>query len=276
MSNASQSPPAKRLRQAIARAGRGLILVVTGAGASYASGIPTFRGRELEAVWRQEDMALATRRAFEMDPVAHWSWYLRRFERLEAALPNPGHRALVELERWQLRRRGDFLLVTQNIDTLHEQAGSRRLIKVHGSSDRLRCSRHGCRHGSPRGSLRRADVDLTSFRRSPERRHLPTCPECGALLRAHVLFFDEMYDEHVDYRFGAVLEAADQAALMLFVGTSFSVGVTDLLVQAAARRRVPALSVDPGGPRLPSWRGVETLSAAAEELLPEVCAGLRA
>ncbi len=216
-------------------------------------------------------MALATRRAFELDPVAQWSWYLRRFERLERARHNPAHRALAELERWQVGRGGGFLLVTQNIDTLHEQAGSRRLIKVHGSSDRLRCSRPGCRHGAPAGSLDRAKVDLAPFRRSAERRHLPTCPECGALLRAHVLFFDEMYDEHVDYRFDEVQRAADEAELMIFIGTSFSVGVTDLLVRAAALRGAPRLSVDPAAAPQPAWNGVETLAAAAEDLLPAVC-----
>jgi len=272
----AQSPPASRLLEAIREAGRGLILVVTGAGASHASGIPTFRGREPEAVWKQDDIALATRETFELDPVAQWSWYLRRFERLEEARPNPGHRALVELERWQVAHGGDFLLVTQNIDTLHEEAGSRRLIKVHGSSDRLRCSRHGCRHAAPTGSLDRSRVDLTDFRRSPERRHLPTCPECGALLRAHVLFFDEMYDEHVDYRFAEVERSAEEAALMIFIGTSFSVGVTDLLVRAAAHRGVPRLSVDPGGARQPPWTGIETLAATAEDLLPDVCERLRA
>lgn len=245
--------------------------MITGAGASRASGIPTFRGRDPEAVWKQEDINLATRHTFEVDPVAQWSWYLRRFERLERARPNPGHLALVALERWQTARGGDFLLITQNIDTLHEQAGSRRLIKVHGSSDRLRCSRNGCRNAAPSGSIERSQIDLTDFRRSTERRHLPTCPECGALLRAHVLFFDEMYDEHVDYRFAEVVRSADEAELMLFIGTSFSVGVTELLVSAAARRGVPRLSVDPGGNPQPSWTGIETLAMPAEELLPEVC-----
>ena len=216
-------------------------------------------------------MELATRRAFEQDPLAQWSWYLRRFERLESARPNAAHLALVELERWQLARGGDFLLVTQNIDTLHEDAGSRRLIKVHGSSDRLRCSRYGCRNAAPAGSLDRSQIDLSSFRRCPEHRHLPTCPACGALLRAHVLFFDEMYDEHADYRFAEVQRSAAEAALMIFIGTSFSVGVTELLVRAAAQRGVPRLSVDPGGGPQPRWTGIETLAAPAEDLLPEVC-----
>ena len=276
LTSTPQSPRASRLAEAIQKAGDGLVLVVTGAGISKASGIATFRGTEAEAVWRQDDMALATRHAFLTDPVAQWSWYLRRFERLDTARPNPGHRALVDLERWQTSRGGEFLLVTQNIDTLHEQAGSRRLIKVHGSSDRLRCSRHGCRHAAPAGSLERARFDLPGFRRSPEIGLLPTCPECGALVRAHVLFFDEMYDEHVDYRFADVLRAAEAAALVLFAGTSFAVGVTDLLVRAAARRRLPCFSVDPVGARHTPWSGIETLAATAETLLPEVSRALGA
>lgn len=250
--------------------------MVTGAGASHASGIPTFRGNDPEAVWKQDDVALATRHAFEIDPVTQWSWYLRRFERLAEARPNPAHRALVELERWQVARGGDFLLVTQNIDTLHEQAGSRRLIKVHGTSDRLRCSRPGCENAAPRGSVDRAAVDLAPFRAAPGRDTLPVCPACGALLRAHVLFFDETYDEHADYRFDEVERAAETAALLLFVGTSFSVGVTELLALAAVRRGAPRLSIDPGGAHQPAWSGIETLAEPAEELLPEVCARLGA
>jgi NAD-dependent deacetylase len=276
LSAALQSRLAERLAQAVRDAGRRLFLVVTGAGVSHASGIPTFRGREPEAVWKQDDVVLATRHTFELDPVAQWRWYLRRFERLESAEPNAAHRALADLERWQVERGGRFLLVTQNIDTLHEEAGSSRLIKVHGTSDRLRCSRHGCRYAAPAGSLERTSVDLTDFRHSPERRHLPTCPACGALLRAHVLFFDEMYDEHVDYRFAEVERAADEAALVLFVGTSFSVGVTELLLQAAALRGVPRLSVDPGGAPQASWTGIETFAASAEDLLPDVCRRLEA
>ena len=269
-------PLVLRLLERVEAVGRGLLLVCTGAGASRASGVPTFRGSEPEAVWRQEDRSLATRQTLETDPVAQWRWYLRRFERLEAARPNAGHRALVELERWQRARGGEFLLVTQNIDTLHEQAGARTLIKVHGTSDRVRCSRYGCRLGAPAGSLPRSEIELDPFRESPTLDHLPTCPDCGALLRAHVLFFDEVYDEHLDYRFDEVLKAADEAALVLFVGTSFAVGVTDLLVRSASRRAVPRLSIDPAGARLPRWSGVEPLAAAAEELLPALCARLPA
>ena len=258
------------------RAIAGPLLVVTGAGISQASGIPTFRGPEPEAVWKQSDQEKATFGYFLRDPVGQWLWYLRRFRTLEAAEPNPAHRALAALERWQQGRGGEFLLVTQNIDTLHEQAGSSRIIKVHGTSDRLRCSSDGCAMGAPEGSLPRADVDLEHFRQSPSTDSLPRCPDCGAILRAHVLFFDEYYQEHHDYRFDEVVAAADSAAVVLFVGTSFSVGVTDLVLRAAARMGSPCFSVDPNSQPRVQPSGVTAISAPAETLLPEVCERLLA
>ena len=133
------------LQSAIADLETGLLAVVTGAGISQASGIPTFRGTDPEAVWRQSDMAMATFDYFLRDPVGQWQWYLKRFETVKEARPNPAHRALVDLERWHTGRGGSFALVTQNIDTLHEAAGSSRMIKIHGTSDRIRCSQVGCR-----------------------------------------------------------------------------------------------------------------------------------
>lgn len=248
---------------------QGLILVVTGAGISSASGIPTFRGTDPDAVWNVSDVEMATRRYFEADPVGQWSWYLKRFEAVDRARPNPGHDALVDLERWHAGRGGHFVLVTQNIDTLHEEAGTRNLIKVHGTSDRLRCVGSGCENAAPRGSVVREQVDLDSFRAQPSDDTLPRCPSCGKLLRAHVLFFDEYYQEHDDYRFSEVTRAAEEASLVLFIGTSFSVGITEILLRAAYARRTPAFSIDPGGGRAPASYGVTTIEEAAEAVLPD-------
>ena len=251
------------------RAIAGPLLVVTGAGISQASGIPTFRGPEPEAVWKQSDQEKATFGYFLRDPVGQWLWYLSRFQTLETAEPNPAHRALAALERWQQGRGGEFLLVTQNIDTLHEQAGSSRMIKVHGTSDRLRCSSDGCAMGAPEGSLPRADVDLEHFRQSPSTDSLPRCPDCAAILRAHVLFFDEYYQEHHDYRFDEVVAAADSAAVVLFVGTSFAVGVTALFLESGISAGKPLLAIDPGAAR-PPHPAVHLLPDRAEVLLPAV------
>ncbi len=260
--------PAEQLAAAVRDAGSGLVLVVSGAGISTASGLATFRGSDPGAVWKQSDVSKATVEYFRRDPVGQWLWYLERFGSIDAARPNPAHHALVRLESWRAARSSAFRIITQNIDTLHEQAGSQELIKVHGTSDRARCSRTGCDRGAPRGSLPRAEVDLASFTASPSLETLPRCPLCGDLLRAHVLFFDEYYQEHADYRFAEVQSAAERAELVIFVGTSFSVGVTSLVLDAAGSRGRPMFSIDPHAAPLPPWPPVSRLLEPAEELLP--------
>ena len=264
--------PAEQLADAIA-ATKGLLLAVTGAGISLASGIPTFRGSDPGAVWKRDVTELGTVRYFREDPAGSWSWYLSRFDKVLSAKPNPAHRALVLLEAWQAKRGREFLLVTQNIDTLHEDAGSKALVKVHGSADRVRCSANGCRLGAPSGSLPRAQVDVAKFLANPSRETVPTCPECGELLRQHVLWFDEFYNGHDDYQWERVLRSAPKAELVLFVGTSLSVGVTDLVLSSALGRGVPVFSIDPGGQ---PQRGVTLLREPAEQVLPAVCLKLGA
>lgn len=245
------------------------LLVVTGAGVSLASGIPTFRGTDAGAVWKRSLTEMATLGFFLEDPVESWRWYLSRFETLLEARPNPAHRAIADLERWQLERSRGFVLVTQNIDTLHEQAGSAAMIKVHGSSDRVRCPNRGCLMAAPTGSLPRPDRQLRRFLDKPSRDLLPTCPQCAAPLRPHVLWFDEYYNEHDDYQWDRVQTAAASADRVVFVGTSFSVGVTDLIAHAAAVRKAPTLSIDPGSER-PPYRSIEVIRHPAEDLLPKI------
>ena len=102
---------------------------------------------------------------------------------------------------------------------------------------------------------------------------LPRCPGCGALLRQHVLWFDESYHEHDDYQIERVAAAAERASLVLFVGTSFSVGITDYLLGAAWRNGAAAFAIEPAAPPR-SAPGVRFLRAAAEDLLPAVVATL--
>jgi NAD-dependent deacetylase len=246
----------------------GLFLVVTGAGISLASGIPTFRGSDPDAVWKRDITELGTVGYFDEDPAGSWSWYLSRFSAVLGAKPNPAHHALVTLEKWQQARGRDFLLITQNIDTLHGEAGSKALVEVHGRADRVRCSREGCRLGAPAGSLLRSDVDVSKFLANPARETVPVCPACGALLRQHVLWFDEFYTGHDDYQWARVQRAVPAAQLVLFVGTSMAVGVTDLVLSNALGRGVPVYSIDPGGR---PQRGVTSLRAPAEQVLPALC-----
>lgn len=111
------------------------VAVLTGAGISAESGIPTFRGKDgLWKNFRAEE--LATPEAFKRNPALVWEWYLWRRSIIEKAEPNKGHKALVELENIL----GDnFLLITQNVDGLHQKAGSKRLVELHGSIWRVRC-----------------------------------------------------------------------------------------------------------------------------------------
>jgi NAD-dependent deacetylase len=252
----------------------GQILVVTGAGISLASGIPTFRGQDPGAVWKKDVTELGTFRYFREDPVGSWRWYLSRFERTHGAQPNPAHAALVALETHCASLGGEMILITQNIDGLHRQAGSRNLLEVHGRADRIRCPRQGCANGAPDGSLPRTEFDLERFLADPSLATLPRCPRCQSVMRQHVLWFDEYYDSHHDYQWPRVLEAAASSDAVIFVGTSFSVGVTDLILHAALERRSPVLSIDPAT-AAPS-RQVESLRVRAEEILPALCVRLGA
>jgi NAD-dependent deacetylase len=262
------------LARAISSDASGRILVVTGAGISLASGIPTFRGSDPDAVWARDVTELGTNRYFEEDPVGSWSWYLSRFGRLGNASPNAGHHALVALERWHVARGGGFLLVTQNVDRLHAAAGSEQLVEVHGRADRVRCSQRGCDKGAPAGSIARADVPIDAFLAEPTEANVPRCPSCSALLRQHVLWFDERYIDHADYQWARVRRGADTATLVLFVGTSFAVGITEYVLEVALDHRAPVFSIDPAGLQ-PDPR-VRVVKAASEEALPAVVAALGA
>ncbi len=268
MSQAVDAGQVGHLVKALRQVGEGHLVVITGAGISLASGIATFRGTDPDAIWQKDVTELGTFRYFQHDPVGSWRWYLSRFSQVLGAQPNAAHRALVDLERWQLQR-GRFTLITQNVDTLHEDAGQQELVKVHGSANRIRCPREGCANGAPEGSLPRSDFDVEAFLARPETERLPHCPLCGDILRQHVLWFDEYYGEHRDYQWPRVQEAAWSADLMLFVGTSFSVGVTDLFLRQGLGRGIALLSIDPSDAAAP-MAGLEVLNAKAEVLLPAV------
>ncbi len=244
-------------------------LLVTGAGISRASGIQTFRGSDPGAIWNVSDVEMATRRQLERDPVSHWRWYLERFAAVDDAAPNPAHEAVRDLEAWAGQRGLPLTLVTQNIDLLHERAGSKNLIKVHGTAGRLRCTAHGCGLAEPAGSIDRAEVDLAPFRQQPATDTLPRCPDCKAVLRPHVLFFDEYYDSHRDYQIHEVLAAAGSSDVVVFIGTSFSVGVTDMLLRAGWENRATMFSIDPHAAP-PVGHPLRHLEESAEVALPAV------
>ena len=266
----SKLSPPQMLAKAIENTNPEQILFVTGAGVSHASGIPTFRGSDFNAIWKKDPVEPGTLKYFQENPAGSWKWYLWRLDNTRDAKPNPGHFAIAALERYQVARGGDFLLVTQNVDTLHEKAGSKNMIKVHGTSDRFRCSRTGCLFGAPEGSIFVENVDLTAFRENPIEANVPRCAGCNSYLRFHGLWFDETYVGHRSYRWRDVCNAIEtQAKLVVFAGTSFSVGVTDMVLHFGTARNLPIFNIDPQ-PVLKE-RSVVNIAAGSEVALVEVC-----
>lgn len=173
------------------------VVALTGAGISAESGVPTFRGPG--GLWeRYRPEELATPEAFARDPKRVWAWYAWRRERIARAEPNPAHRTLAEMEA----ALPGFILITQNVDGLHQRAGSRRVIELHGNLWRVRCVQEG----------RTWEDDRIPLPEIP-----PRCPACGALLRPDVVWFGEPLPPAA---WRQALEAAQQAEIFLVIGTS--------------------------------------------------------
>lgn len=254
----------KELATALREAQRPLVL--TGAGVSVASGIAPFRGKD--GVWESTVEQMGTHAMFLTDPAAQWSWYLSRFVAHRDAKPNAAHVALVEIERLKAEQGREFRLVTQNVDGLHTAAGSSDVIEVHGKARRVRCSRQGCPSGAPRWTSPFDESAFEAFRLDPRAETIPTCSVCGALLRPHVLWFDEYYSDHREYRFDDAMAWASEADLIVFAGTSFAVYITAAVLDEAALQRIPLWSVDPN---LQHHR-CRWAQGAAEDVFPAVVA----
>ena len=225
------------------------ISVLTGAGISAASGVPTFRGEDgLWRNYRPED--LATARAFERDPALLWEWYGWRRETIAGCAPNAAHDVLA---RWS--RDGErTTVVTQNVDDLHLKARTERLVRLHGSIWELSCSIGCCAEG--RQGWRDERVPLPD---------LPRCPHCQALARPAVVWFGEMLAE-------SDLRAAVQATrcdVFLTVGTSAVVYPAAALVEQA--RRHGAFTVEINAEATPATAVVDlAIHAPSELVLPEI------
>ncbi len=227
-------------------AGEGKLVVLTGAGISADSGIPTFRGRE--GYWtvgsrEYHPQEMATFGMFRRQPEEVWKWYLYRRGVCRGAAPNPGHEAVVALEQ----ALGDrFLLLTQNVDGLHLRAGNSaaRTFQIHGNIDYARCSKD-CGELEPDifplpedSLIKDRGEGLTDADREALR-----CT-CGAWTRPHVLWFDECYDEE-HFRFNSSLQAAMAADMLLVVGTSGATNLPMQVGQVALARGATIVDINP-------------------------------
>ncbi|HTR37375.1 MAG TPA: NAD-dependent deacylase [Bryobacteraceae bacterium] len=223
------------------------IAVLTGAGVSAESGVPTFRGDG--GLWKQfraED--LATPEAFARDPKLVWEWYDWRRGMIAQAKPNPGHYALAALEA----RTPKFALITQNVDGLHKLAGSRNVLRLHGSIWMIRCT--GCGRES-------------EDRRTPLPEIPPRC-ECGSLLRPGVVWFGEALPRQIWQDAEAAVRSAE---LFLMIGTSAVVYPAAGLAQMAKScgARVVEVNIAESG----FSAGVDQyLQGPSGELLPQLIA----
>ncbi len=225
------------------------ITVLTGAGVSAASGVPTFRGDHgLWKSFRPEE--LATPEAFARDPRLVWEWYDWRRTLIAACEPNAAHHVLAA---WS-RRFPRFTLITQNVDGLHERAGTANVIRMHGSIWEV-----GCWKQCP-GSAHRWRDDRQPLPVLP-----PPCPHCGAPLRPGVVWFGEMLDPDVLAR---VDEAVD-CDVFVAIGTSAVVYPAAGLAAGARARGATTIEINPAA--TPASSSVDyVLAAPAEEVLPQV------
>lgn len=202
------------------------VCVLTGAGVSAESGIPTFRGPD--GLWKKYRIEeLATPEAFARHPMVVWEWYAWRREVMSQAQPNPAHYALADLEdRFALRPGTTFTLVTQNVDGLHERAGSRNILRLHGSVWTLRCTACGAQHEDH-------CVPLDPFP--------PRCV-CENIMRPAVVWFGELLPEAA---LRQSIEAAAAADLFLVVGTSALVYPAASLPLVAKQQGARLIEINP-------------------------------
>ena len=195
------------------------IVFVTGAGISQESGIPTFRGKD--GLWRNHDaMKLATIDAFYDNPELVWEWYNERRKNIFQAQPNLGHSAIVELEKY-----AQVVVLTQNIDGLHQKAGSSKVLELHGSIVKIKCS--VCDY---------KDEILAEISNLP-----PLC-KCGNILRPDVVWFGESLPQDVWQK---AMVFASQCDLMVIAGTSLVVSPANTLPIYAKQNNAVLIEINP-------------------------------
>jgi NAD-dependent deacetylase len=219
------------------------VVFVTGAGISQESGIPTFRGND--GVWRKYDpMQLATIDAFYENPKLVWEWYEDRRKNILAAKPNAGHAAIADLANYK-----DVRVLTQNIDGLHQRAGSKNVLELHGSIITIKCTVCDFK-----------DKITENFSEMP-----PLC-KCGNILRPDVVWFGEPLPQDV---WGEAMMQADQCDVMVVAGTSLAVSPANLLPVYAKQNG--ALMIEVNIEETPMSKNMDfSIRSTSARALPEI------
>ena len=228
------------------------VVCLTGAGVSAESGVATFRQAQTGLWARFDPMQLASQEGFAAAPGLVWRWYMDRLRTVEAAQPNPAHRALAQLEQ----RLRSFTLVTQNVDDLHERAGSRSVLHLHGRINRFHCNRCNFEHALTAGE-RIAPLP-------------PACVACGGPVRPSVVWFGEALPARI---LELAWREAERCNLMLVVGTSGVVYPAAQLPRLAEQSGARIIDINPE--RSPISEVADSyLQGAAGVLLPALVAAL--
>jgi NAD-dependent deacetylase len=202
------------------------IAVLTGAGISAESGIPTFREAQT-GLWEQYDPEeLATPRAFSTNPELVWEWYQWRQEIVNRSKPNPGHFALAQMESNLTEQGTRFTLITQNVDGFHQRAGSQKIIELHGNIHRSKC--FDC------GTIAPDDAVVADER--------PRCTHCGGLLRPDVVWFGENLAQE---NLRAAWQAAENCDIFFSIGTSAAVQPAASLPVVALQKGATVVEINP-------------------------------
>ncbi len=222
------------------------ITILTGSGISAESGIPTFRGKE--GLWKQfRAEELATPQAFSRDPVMVWEWYNWRRGIIASKQPNPGH---LTLAKWE-NRFPDLTIITQNIDGLHQKSGARNVMELHGNIWKLRCMEEGTIIENHRPQLEELP---------------PRCPECGAMLRPHVVWFGESLDLGLLQK---GIKYASESDVVLVIGTSAIVYPAAAIPFTAAQAGAKLVEINPESTPLSEYTDW-SFRGKAGEILPEI------
>jgi NAD-dependent deacetylase len=220
------------------------VVVLTGAGISAESGIPTFRGNG--GIWRShrpED--LATLSAFNRDPALVWEFYNWRRKLIASCSPNPGHRTLAQMEN----EFSDFTIITQNVDGLHQRAGSKHVIEIHGSIWDIKCT--SC-------------DQVRTEREVSEYFAIPRCEICGEMMRPGVVWFGEMLQPQ---KVREATELSSQAKTMLVIGTSSLIQPANTLPLIAKNKGAKLIEINPDHTPLSPIMDIR-LSGPSGEMLP--------